>query len=338
MIGGVHVNGAGKYIIENGKLKENMPNLSDGIPNGVSSSHTDFIEYTTDNELFVDDRRQDNLHKFTYQNKPEGYQEGVYTDNFGYAFHMNVVIDSATNINDLYCDDDGVNAYGYNQFLKLFDGAGGSDPVHFTGTQSYYCEQKFRDLTTKYRIKLKQRPVYSLVDLDATNPNEELIDISAPENVFLTVDNNVDYNFDGAPNLNGRTFKLKFEGFGELHNFPGKVVDICQNVVIGRYTDSWDPCKRFVHEFTIQDGTILQDKDGIDYLKVRALRGDEYLKKTNFVYAGYTKNTPDTDLPQDDVFVDVSTLIGSEPAIEFPSLNSEEASVIHGVTIIDPNE
>ena len=129
---------------------------------------------------------------------------------------------------------------------------------------------------------------------------------------------------------------MKFEGFGELHNFPGKVGDICQSIVIGRYTDSWDPCKRFVHEFTIQDGTILQDKDGNDYLKVRALRGDEYLKKTEFQYAGYTKD-PNTDLPQDDVFVDVSTLIGSKPAVEFPSLNSEEASVIHGVTIIDPN-
>ena len=74
-----------------------------------------------------------------------------------------------------------------------------------------------------------------------------------------------------------------------LYNFPGKVVDICENVVIGRYTDSWDSCKRFVHEFTIQDGTVLQDKDGNNYLKVRALRGDEYLNKTNVNFDSYTK-------------------------------------------------
>ena len=336
MIGGVHVNGVGKYIIENGKLKENMTALTNGLPNSATTNQTDFIEYdaNTNNKSFIDARDRDTLHKFTYQNKNNTYLEGVYTRNFGYAFHMEVVIDSNTNIDNLYCDDDGNNAYSYNQFLRVFDNEqGGIIPAHFSGVESYYCEHKFHDLTTKYRIKLKQRPVYSLVNQVGDVP----IPISAPENVFLTVNDNVDYNFDGAPNLNGRTFKLKFEGFGELHNFPGKVVDICQNVVIGRYTDSWDPCKRFVHEFTIQDGTILQDKDGNPYLKVRALRGDEYLKKTNFEYAGYTKNTPDTDLPQDDVFVDVSTLIGSEPAIEFPAPGSEEASVIHGVTIIDPN-
>jgi len=244
---------------------------------------------------------------------------------------MEGVIDSQANINNLYCDDDGANADSYNQFLKVFDTEqGGAEQAHFTGTESYYCEHKFHDIGTKYRIRLKQRPSYSLVN----QADDTLIPISPPENVFLTVNDNVDYNFAGAPNLNGRTFKLKFEGFRSLYNFPGKVVDICENVVIGRYTDSWDSCKRFVHEFTIQDGTVLKDKDGNNYLKVRALRGDEYLKKTNFNFDSYTKTA--ADLPLNDVFEDVSTLIGDQPPITFPSNGSSDPSVIHGVTIIEP--
>jgi hypothetical protein len=105
-------------------------------------------------------------------------------------------------------------------------------------------------------------------------------------------------------------------------------------VVIGRYTDSWDSCKRFVHEFTIQDGTVLQDKDGNNYLKVRALRGDEYLKKTNVNFDSYTKTAD--NLPQDNVFTDVSALIGNQPEITFPSNGSSDPSVIHGVTIREP--
>jgi len=333
MIGGVHKDGVGKYIIQNGKLKENMTGLTNGLPGAANetTNQTDFIEFNANNEDFVDARDQDTLYKFTYRNKDETYTDGVWTSNFGYAFYMEGVIDSAANIDNLYCDDDGANAYSYNPLLKVFaNETGGAQTAHFTGTESYYCEHKFHDIGTKYRIRLKQRPSYSLVN----QANDTLIDISPPENVFLTVNNNVDYNFPNPPNLNGRTFKLKFEGFRSLYNFPGKVVDICENVVIGRYTDSWDSCKRFVHEFTIQDGTVLQDKDGNNYLKVRALRGDEYLKKTNVNFDSYTKTAD--DLPQDNVFTDVSALIGNQPAITFPSNGSSDPSVIHGVTIREP--
>ena len=108
---------------------------------------------------------QDTLYKYTYRNKDDTYADGVYTRDFGYAFYMEGVIDSATNIPNLYCDDNGVNADSYNQFLKVFDNEnGGSEEAHFTGTESYYCEHKFHDIGTKYRIRLKQRPSYSLVN------------------------------------------------------------------------------------------------------------------------------------------------------------------------------
>ena len=65
------------------------------------------------------------------------------------------------------------------------------------------------------------------------------VNVSAPETLVLTVDaNNVVYNFPN--NMAGRKFKLKFEGFGELHNLPGRVVNTCTGDVVGRYVNNWN--------------------------------------------------------------------------------------------------
>ena len=79
--------------------------------------------------------------------------------------------------------------------------------------------------------------------------------------------------------LEGQKFKLKFEGYGELHNLPGRVVNTCTGDVLGRYVNGWNQCYRYIHEFIIPDGTVLTNLSGGDDLKVRALRGDEFFKK-----------------------------------------------------------
>ena len=38
MIGGVHKDGVGKYIIQNGKLKENMTGLTNGLPGSAKTT------------------------------------------------------------------------------------------------------------------------------------------------------------------------------------------------------------------------------------------------------------------------------------------------------------
>ena len=185
-------------------------------------------------------------------------------------------------------------------------------------------------------IRLKQMPVYTLIDSD--DVNETPIDISDPVTLEYTVPADTEYNFSneiltGDPNedLEGRKYKLEFEGFGNLYNIPGRVVDVCNDSVIGKYTDNWNNCYRYVHDFVIPNGTILKDTNGANYLKVKALRGDEYLKKIDFVFDTFTKTIG--DVPGDNDLQNIFTIIGPAPDITHPAANSDKAAVVHGVTV-----
>ena len=81
---------------------------------------------------------------------------------------MDVVIDSNQNILDLYCPPDATsqNTSGYSALLKT-DPGGAS--VHQTGIQEYYCDYKFNEISVRYEIRLKQMPVYTLVDSEDAN-------------------------------------------------------------------------------------------------------------------------------------------------------------------------
>ena len=137
----------------------------------------------------------------------------------------------------------------------------------------------------------------------------QFVNVSAPETVVLTVDaNNVVYNFPNT-NLAGKKYKLKFEGFGELHNFPGRVVNTCTGTVVGRYVNNWNQCYRYVHEFTIKDGTVLaHTNNSRPDIKVRALRGDEYLLKLNPTPSGISYTKQPSDLPATSV---LQTIFGT---------------------------
>jgi hypothetical protein len=167
----------------------------------------------------------------------------------------------------------------------------------------------------------------------------QFVNVSAPEQVMFTVPaSGVKYNFTGT-NLAGKKYKLKFEGFGELHNLPGKVVNTCTGVVIGRYnTGAWNQCYRYIHEFVIPDGTVLTNSGGDD-IKVRAMRGDEYLTKLGSVPAGVAYSKTAADLPAANNLQDLyegENSIGATPTVALPSSGSDEPSVIHGETIHSP--
>ena len=89
-------------------------------------------------------------------------------------------------------------------------------------------------------------------------------------------------------------------------------------------------------EFTLPNAAILTDKTGIDDIRVRALKGDEFLKQylTNNLPANrnYVDNLV---LPDDNDLVTVSTDIGSKPTTGI--LNEGTASVIHGETVAAPS-
>ena len=108
---------------------------------------------------------------------------------------------------------------------------------------------------------------------------------------------------------------------------------------LGRYVNGgWNPCYRYIHEFIIPDGTILANASGDD-LKVRALRGDEYLEKLVSIPAGITYSKTASDLPAASNLQDLisgENSIGTVPATELPSAGSDDPAVIHGETVHAP--
>ena len=69
---------------------------------------------------------------------------------------------------------------------------------------------------------------------------------------------------------------------------------------------------------------------------MRALRGDEYLKKLSTLPSGRVYTKVAGDLPKPSDLVTVSTVIGSKPTTGI--LNSGKASVIHGETVAAPSQ
>ena len=107
-------------------------------------------------------------------------------------------------------------------------------------------------------------------------------------------------------------------------------MDTCSGEVFGRYVDEWKDCYRYVHEFIIPDGTVLTNLSGGDDIKVRALRGDEYLKKLASPPAGITYSDSLT-LPAESTLQNLyegTNAIGSVPSTSVPV-----PQVIHGETI-----
>ena len=78
-----------------------------------------FIEYDAGNTLAVNQRgHNDGLRDYRHTTKPAGYTVNNYNRHLGYAFIMDVVIDSTQNILDLYCPPDATtqNTSGYSRF------------------------------------------------------------------------------------------------------------------------------------------------------------------------------------------------------------------------------
>ena len=328
-IGGIRDNEAATYtVITEGGVKK----LRDVGRNAV-------LEYSNANDTALSSRRHgDGLGNYRYKEKVSSYTVDNYEQNFGWAFNMQVVIDSNANKTALLCENESGEARGYNARYKAQSGNAAQHSNAASG-RTYYCESKLWSgaVATTYSIAIKQMPDYRLYN-DTTS---QFVNVSAPETVVLTVDaNNVVYNFPNT-NLAGKKYKLKFEGFGELHNFPGRVVNTCTGTVVGRYVNNWNQCYRYVHEFTIKDGTVLaHTNNSRPDIKVRALRGDEYLLKLNPTPSGISYTKQPSDLPAASVLQTIfgtgTNGIGTVPTITIPSNGSNEAAVVHGVTVHSP--
>ena len=325
-IGGIKVADAPQYTIVN---VAGTNKLRDGTAGNT------YIEYSLANGQKVDARQHgDSLQNYRYYMKPHTYGNN-WTNNFGHAFHMRAVINSDTNKAALHCDVSGGNARGYDVKFKA---KANDAAVHATGATSYYCDYKMWEgaVATMYDIRVRQMPDYRLYN----DTSSQYVNVSPPQSVLFTVPaNGISYNFPNT-DLAGKKFKLKFEGYGELHNIPGRVVNTCTGAILGRYVDGgWNQCYRYVHEFVIPDATVLTNLSGGDDLKIRALRGDEYLLKLGAIPAGVSYSKLASDLPPESNIQNLysgANQIGSVPATTLPSANSTDPSVIHGKTVHAP--
>ena len=317
--------GAGRYNNIGGVLLADLSSYS--VSNGILVAADGNIDWSADNKTKLDSSSyRDGIKDFKYKSKEPTYTVDNWTNHYGHSFNMLVV--ESTDQNNIKCDtDSNGNSHGYTE---RFRSVATDQPLLTTG-DSYFCARNLweGDLTT-YRFELTKGPEYKIYN--ATQG--QIATISAPKSYEYTVPNSgITYNFANT-NLAGKKYTLKFEGYGNLHNFPGRVLNTCTGVTVGRYVDSWNQCYRFVHEFILPDGAVLTDKSGSDDIKVRALRGDEYLKKlTTSEFPTdriYTKTFE--DLPSSNDLVVVSTLIGEPPTTGI--INNGETSVIHGEIII----
>ena len=84
-----------------------------------------------------------------------------------------------------------------------------------------------------------QRSEFSLVNATTS----AAVAISPPETLIFTVPAaaQMRYNYPGI-DYEGRKFLLNFEGYGELHNLPGRVLDTCTGTEVGKYVREWKEC------------------------------------------------------------------------------------------------
>ena len=324
-IGGVLITDAVAYTVNSGKLRE-----------GTSGSI--FLDYTNSNAALVDARQHgDDLSNFSFYVKPNSTYADNWQQRFGWSFHMMAFKGSTANINALKCDASGGNARGYSVKYRAKAAGGGfneNQSVLSAGT-NYLCDYKIWEgaIDTTYEIRIKQMPDYRLY----SNTDSAFVNVSPPEKVLFTVPaaSEITYNFTNT-DLEGQKFKLKFEGFGELHNIPGRVVNTCTGDVLGRYVNGWNPCYRYVHEFIIPDGTVLTNLSGGETLKVRALRGDEFLEKLSSIPAGVAYTATSSDLPVESNLQNLYSGANSIGDVPTTVLNNGDPSVIHGETVVAP--
>ena len=345
-IGGTKAADVVTYTVNSGSILDSSTALT--WTNGVSISipSTSSVDVLT--KISTASRQlEDTIRNFNYYEKP--YSLGTtnnYTRRAGHWFDMEVFENTTLNLNAVECDkrDDG-EYQGYAPEIKKV-----SDNTSYMvniATSKYYCSDKLHRgaLTTTYRIGVMQRPEYSLSN--ATTGAE--ISISPPETLTFTVPaTNVRYNFSGL-DYSGQKFLLKFEGFGELRNIPGRVINTCTGVEVGKYYNGdWNQCYRYVHDFVIPDGIVLENSDATKpNIKVLGLRGDDFITKktdseTATLATTYTLDKAALEtgasfslLKNNSQSSSSSDYIGAKPTTDI--INNGNPSVVHGQTVFEAN-
>ncbi len=133
-----------------------------------------------------------------------------------------------------------------------------------------YCVDKFYQgkVNKYYKIIFRSAPTYNLMEGNA------VVTFDKPRNLKLVIPANQNYETD----LHGQTFYLSFQGDGmPLWGIPKERYDTeTGNIIDDSVT--WSNTHKIVDKFIIADGQEVTDVENGNTYKVRALRGNKYLK------------------------------------------------------------
>ena len=197
--------------------------------------------------------------------------------------------------------------------------------------QKNYCFDRFwgiyDDIETYYVVRYEVEPSFELF-----TESGKSVEFVEPKTLFYTVP-------EGEQDEAGNRFVLVYYGHGQLWGIPSYVYDVVKGKDIGEYTNEWLKGYRYVDRFQIPDTGELEDDKGNKY-KVKALFGEEWLKKAPEFIGQYSYTGNKEKMPSDDkLFVkdrlDAFDTLGLMPKDNI--INDGKPSVIHGEIIYDPS-
>ena len=315
---------------------------------------TDTVTYTPDGLVikdaggtamgFASSITEEDVRKGNYKNIPSEY----YTESLEWGIRVNKLLggtdaEIATQLATLECER--------SDNTKVVSNTNAYRDTHpiFSATATRYCENAFYDgggPTTWYEMEFGaaewQRKKYAK---DAASGL--YVNFSKPKVLYYDVpDDAAAYGNDA-----GKSVRLDFGGFGDLWGIPGNVINVQTGEVIGEFVNEWNDDYRYVQRFAIEPHStqaagypVLYEKATEITYKVKALEGEQWLKKKDSAKGTLSYTLAVTDLPKFSTIRYVSPTIfsatGGEATVNPDSIgaipaastliNSGKPAVIHG--------
>ena len=212
----------------------------------------------------------------------------------------------------------------------------------FSATATRYCENAYWEgtgPTTWYELEFGasewQRKKYA-----KDSSTGAYVNFSRPETLYYEVPSDT----TAYPKDAGKNVRLDFSGFGQLHGIPGNVINVKTGEVLGDFHNGeWSDTLRYVQRFSLEpyngvDPVLTKKGSDVTY-KVKALEGEQWLKKKDTAVGSQTYTKTAADLPAFSTILDVgpetmlgednTNTIGAVPAAS-TLFNDGKPSVIHG--------
>ena len=309
-------------VLKNG---ENAGRFQDGI------LATNVQTYTTSGLKVLDSTSTEIMFPISIVNPSEQLKSSVFAMPWGdgeqleWGVGTGRLLASQADLDSIECEKNAAGAYRNTH-------------AEFDASAKRYCpgmlDRPDSTVTTWYEIRFGAQPWDRTKYVVDQSTSLDVV-FSAPTTLYYTVPNEAKYSED-----KGKTVRLDYNGFGELHGIPGHVVDTQTGESLGKYfSGDWKEYYRYVSRFIIENDALGNEptvKTGgaspVTY-KVKALQGEEWLglKASAKGTLNYSSAAA-SDLPGRDVLTDVSPNgtgggIGAEPTTGL--INGGKPAVIH---------